>query len=221
MSGSGDLVFVYGTLRRGASNHWRIAGAEFVAEAWVLGRLYPIDWYPGMVLDDDGVPVRGEVYRVDAELLRHLDAFEGVQGDEADEYARVRVEVQQNEGPGLEVWLWEYRRPVGHRKPIVPADWVNPGPRETFPMFVLLAVVLGIGGLVAFRLWRNAWWWGDLPKWLRWAVIPVTHVAFIGLCANAAQWRNERERAVAWVAFALVCILGVGGALLGVMGLLR
>ncbi len=99
MSGAGELVFVYGTLRRGASNHWRMEEAEFVGEAWVLGHLYPIDWYPGMVLDDDGVPVRGEVYRVGSELLGELDEFEGVRGEVADEYARVRTEVRRKEGP--------------------------------------------------------------------------------------------------------------------------
>ncbi|HBM76597.1 MAG TPA: hypothetical protein DD438_00690, partial [Verrucomicrobiales bacterium] len=42
------LVFVYGTLRRGFSNHFRLGKAPFVKEGWILGRLYRIDWYPGM-----------------------------------------------------------------------------------------------------------------------------------------------------------------------------
>ena len=127
------MVFVYGTLRRGASNHWRMEEAEFVCEAWVLGHLYPIDWYPGMVLDGAGVPVQGEVYRVGAELLEKLDEFEGVTGAGlvADEYARVKAEAQQRQGPKMDVWVWEYRRDVGTRQEIVPADWVNPERGET------------------------------------------------------------------------------------------
>ncbi len=127
MNGGGELVFVYGTLRRGASNHWRMEEAEFVCEAWVLGQLYAIDWYPGMVLEDGGVPVRGDVYRVSGDLLGRLDEFEGVTGGETDEYVRVKTNIQLKVGPGMEAWVWEYRRDVGERKPMVPADWVNPG----------------------------------------------------------------------------------------------
>jgi gamma-glutamylcyclotransferase (GGCT)/AIG2-like uncharacterized protein YtfP len=208
MSGTSELVFVYGTLRRGASNHWRMEEAEFVTEAWVLGHLYLIDWYPGMVLDDDGVPVRGEVYRVDTALLAKLDEFEGVGGE--DEYARVKTEVRQDTGPGMEAWVWEYRRDVRERKEIGPADWVNPGPRETLPMFVMLSILFTVGGVVALRMWQQTWLWDDAPVWLRVAVIPVVHIAMIGLCANAAQWRNERWRSVAWIAFGVAWIVDLG-----------
>ncbi|MEO8614231.1 MAG: gamma-glutamylcyclotransferase family protein, partial [Luteolibacter sp.] len=45
------MVFVYGTLRRGGSNHFRMDGAEFITAGRIAGRMYKIDWYPGLVLD--------------------------------------------------------------------------------------------------------------------------------------------------------------------------
>jgi gamma-glutamylcyclotransferase (GGCT)/AIG2-like uncharacterized protein YtfP len=46
-----------------------MAGAEFVTAGTIRGRMYRIDWYPGLVLDDSGDEIQGEVYAVDAELL--------------------------------------------------------------------------------------------------------------------------------------------------------
>ena len=44
MSGAGELLFVYGTLRRGASNAARMEGAEYVRAGRVRGRMYVVDW---------------------------------------------------------------------------------------------------------------------------------------------------------------------------------
>ncbi len=66
------MVFVYGTLRQGASNHFRLEGATTLGEAWVLGQLYRIDWYPGLLLDDDGIPVK-EAPAVAGPGVRGLD----------------------------------------------------------------------------------------------------------------------------------------------------
>ena len=74
-------MFVYGTLKRGGSNHACLAGQAFVGDARTAPgfRLYELDGYPGMVPeagDRDGV--FGEVWEVDAVCLSHLDALEGV-----------------------------------------------------------------------------------------------------------------------------------------------
>ena len=117
-SGEGELVFVYGTLRAGASNHHRMSGAEPVGRATVRGRLYRIDWYPGLVIDPAGEVVTGEVYRVTGELLATLDDFEG------GEYGRVRAAVE-----GLEkveaVWVWEYRPRTDEAQRISGGDWLE------------------------------------------------------------------------------------------------
>ena len=76
MSSNTERVFVYGTLRRGGSNHFRMANAEFVTTATLHGRLYRIDWYPALVLDPAGDEIQGEVFDVPPEQMAELDAFE-------------------------------------------------------------------------------------------------------------------------------------------------
>jgi len=79
--GASHLVFVYGTLKRGAHNHAVLAGQTLVAAARTVPgyRLYVVADYPGMVKDAaDRVGVAGEIWSVDDKALARLDAFEGV-----------------------------------------------------------------------------------------------------------------------------------------------
>lgn len=85
MVGMKEVVFVYGTLRSGASNDWRMAGARFLGAGRVRGVMVKVDWYPGVVLQGEGW-VSGEIYEVGLESLRDLDEFEGV--GEGGEYRR-------------------------------------------------------------------------------------------------------------------------------------
>jgi gamma-glutamylcyclotransferase (GGCT)/AIG2-like uncharacterized protein YtfP len=76
-----SLVFVYGTLKRGGSNHHFMADASFVGNAQTPPgyTLYEITGYPGMVRDEgDREGVRGEVWSVGDECLADLDVLEGV-----------------------------------------------------------------------------------------------------------------------------------------------
>jgi gamma-glutamylcyclotransferase (GGCT)/AIG2-like uncharacterized protein YtfP len=74
------LLFVYGTLKRGCRNHRHIAGQDFVGAARTATGCHLVDLggYPGIVANGDSGEVEGEVWRVDADALRRLDAFEGV-----------------------------------------------------------------------------------------------------------------------------------------------
>jgi gamma-glutamylaminecyclotransferase len=75
------LLFVYGTLKRGCSNHAQMAGQEFVGLARTAPgyTLYDLGGYPGIAADaDDQNGIVGEVWNVDADALRRLDHFEGV-----------------------------------------------------------------------------------------------------------------------------------------------
>lgn len=74
-------LFVYGTLKRGCSNHRMMAGAEFVGPARTVAgfRLFNLGGFPAIAAvagDKDGVV--GEVWSLDASVLARLDAFEGV-----------------------------------------------------------------------------------------------------------------------------------------------
>ncbi|MGD9418084.1 MAG: gamma-glutamylcyclotransferase family protein [Verrucomicrobiota bacterium JB025] len=121
----GALVFVYGTLRRGASNHFRMDGARFVAEGTVGGRIFRIDWYPGLVLGDGGERIVGEVFEVGPELLAELDVFEGVSAAaEESEYRRVKTEVRCADGTVVEAWVWEWLGESNEADHLAGGDWL-------------------------------------------------------------------------------------------------
>lgn len=126
MNAERELVFVYGTLRSGGSNHFRMAGADFIAAGKVSGRMYRIDWYPGLVLGADGDEISGEVYAAGLELLAALDVFEGVSAEEVEgsEYRRVRAEVDTGAGNPVLAWVWEWRGTVEESKRIPGGDWL-------------------------------------------------------------------------------------------------
>ena len=119
-------VFVYGALRKGASNGWRMARANFVGEATVLGTLVKVDWYPGLVLRGD-TKVKGEVYDVDAQTLRELDEFEGLGSEDTrnDEYKRVMSKVELETGECLECEVYEWQLGVADYEMVENGDWLT------------------------------------------------------------------------------------------------
>lgn len=78
-------LFVYGTLKRGQSNHGYLRGQQFISMAMTQPRyrLHDLGGYPGMVLDEcDGISIHGEIWDVDAECLALLDKLEDIEGGE-------------------------------------------------------------------------------------------------------------------------------------------
>jgi gamma-glutamylcyclotransferase (GGCT)/AIG2-like uncharacterized protein YtfP len=79
-----QLVFVYGTLKRGHGNNRILTqgGSEFVGEAVTkpLYRLWSVAYFPGLTEDfENGKAIQGELWRVkNQETMRRLDALEGV-----------------------------------------------------------------------------------------------------------------------------------------------
>ncbi len=122
MENPDEIIFVYGTLRMGASNHHRLEGSRFLGGGIVRGRMFRIAWYPGVVLDPDAGDVAGELHAVDPAMLAALDEYEG------SEYLRTRVSVDRGPGmPPLDAWIWEYRMPVGGLARIASGDWLAAG----------------------------------------------------------------------------------------------
>ncbi len=205
MTDGREVVFVYGTLRRGASNHWRMEGAEYVGKAVVRGRMYRISWYPGLVRDRKVGEVVGEIYGVSRELLASLDRFEG------DEFGRVRAEVQRVEAPdGTEsVWLWEWKGDARH--PVVRGgDWVEAERPVPKPLFLAIAWVAVLAGPAVTLLTGPA---ASHPVWLKLAGLFSSSVVMAA--AGGFSWyRNERGRR-----WALIPLL-LGGGLMVWCGLL-
>jgi len=110
-----SLVFVYGTLKRGACNHSYLAGQRFVGEtSSVPGfTLYALTGYPGLVcdpLDEEGVC--GELWEVDETALQGLDALEGL---EEGLYRRGPIPLL-GDFSGLEVETYYYLRSLAGRR---------------------------------------------------------------------------------------------------------
>lgn len=105
------FVFVYGSLRKGASNHWRLDEAIFIRKEAVAGTLLKIDWYPGLILGGESL-VKGELYQVSPELLAELDAFEGI--GQTGEYRRVKVG---------DFWVYEWLKGTEGYEMIRSGDW--------------------------------------------------------------------------------------------------
>ena len=110
-SPSPDVIFTYGTLMSGERNHDLLASQVVRAygPARVTGAsLVYIDWYPGLVLSDDG-SVHGELYEVDdiETSLEALDAYEDFlgYGTEGSLYRRSLVSAVASDGATL---AWTY-----------------------------------------------------------------------------------------------------------------
>lgn len=115
-----DLIFVYGTLKRGYDHLMarRLADeADWIGPATCRGSLYLLGAYPGLVLSpDEGGFVHGDLYalRGDANLLAALDDYEGcgTSDPEPHPYLRATIDVMMPGGPVTQAWTYVYRRPI-------------------------------------------------------------------------------------------------------------
>ncbi len=119
-----ERIFVYGSLRKRASNGWRMKDARWLGPAEVGGTLVKVDWYPGLVLGNRG-QVMGEVYEVGSDLLKELDEFEGIGTDQGNgEYRRVRARVSLG-GKTVEVWIYEWLKGIDDYEMVESGDWLT------------------------------------------------------------------------------------------------
>lgn len=76
-----NLLFTYGTLKRGERAHDRLikdAGGEFVGPALTMTRFVMFSsGYPMIFLNGNGHYVEGEVYRLSKKTMEHCDSYEG------------------------------------------------------------------------------------------------------------------------------------------------
>jgi gamma-glutamylcyclotransferase (GGCT)/AIG2-like uncharacterized protein YtfP len=120
-------VFVYGTLRRGGRNDInRLAPApRYLGMGEVQGKLYHIDWYPGLTLGgNEAVTVVGEVYEITPQLEATLDAIECIVPGEGSEYFKRELAVEV-EGRPVSCLVYEVnpdrvrgKQLIGH------GDWI-------------------------------------------------------------------------------------------------
>lgn len=74
-----QLVFVYGTLKRGQPGECYMGGGKFIGMCSIPGVLLHLGRYPGLV-EHNLCRVTGEVYQVNWEIMEGLDYYENVGG---------------------------------------------------------------------------------------------------------------------------------------------
>lgn len=128
---SPTAIFAYGTLMTGQRSHHLLASR--VRRAHVPARvagasLVRIDWYPGLVLHDEGV-VHGELYELDdiGAVLEELDSYEDFSGYQSDGslYRRSLVRALTSDGSML-AWTYVYLGDTDAVSRIPSGRWTTP-----------------------------------------------------------------------------------------------
>jgi gamma-glutamylcyclotransferase (GGCT)/AIG2-like uncharacterized protein YtfP len=124
-----DLLFVYGTLRRGCWNDIaRIAPtASYAGKAQLRGRLFDLGTYPALLLDGQADLADGELYRVPADAWGPLDDLEQpVSKERPDgEYFKLVVGVTLPDGSVSEAWTYAANaQALKLDAPIAESDWI-------------------------------------------------------------------------------------------------
>lgn len=106
-----QLVAVYGTLKRGKSNHELLEDATFLGEQMISGfTMYTNGAYPAVVPGNGEIKV--EVYSINQSIRRQLDILEGFtgrRGSPQNHYDIMEIRTQYGKA-----WLYIYsRRPEG------------------------------------------------------------------------------------------------------------
>ena len=116
-------LFVYGTLKKGGSNFWRVERfVTVVLPGWSLaGQLYNVGSYPGLIVPGER-SIRGEILVSESldEMLRVTDELEG------DEYRRVLAEVQNGEEVSQHAWVYIYGRDISRLERLDIDEWYQP-----------------------------------------------------------------------------------------------
>lgn len=123
----GDLIFVYGTLRKGEradlSKKQSNFGVLYIGDDEINGMMYHFGAYPGVVaapgeFDPRKPIVHGEVFLArDASIIALLDAYEG--------YPSFFDRCQIGTRSGRTVWVYTYPHPVTKEQHIQGGDWVR------------------------------------------------------------------------------------------------
>ena len=124
---TGTTLFIYGTLKRGQTNHHLLAEQCYLGEVATARRfrLLSLGWYPGLAearTDRVGLSIEGEAWEVTRKCLEILDHYEG------SEYRRCRIELMPSDVVHVSMPIQAYLlREPDWSLPDVGARW-NPSP---------------------------------------------------------------------------------------------
>ena len=111
-----ELVFVYGTLRAGESNHGLLESSEYLGSCQTASQfaLFDLGPYPAVIRGTKAIV--GEVYCVDIPTMKNLDRLE--------EYPKLydRIKTQT---PFGSAWIYLYQGSTELHSVIESNDWKN------------------------------------------------------------------------------------------------
>jgi len=128
-----NYLFVYGTLMK-ASDHpmhrLLLPHCQLVSYAWILGKLYQIGHYPGVIESHiTHERVYGELYQLSHTdcVLAQLDDYEECSAafPTPHEYLRKQVTVYLSETNMQQAWTYIYNHPVNEKNCILSGDYTN------------------------------------------------------------------------------------------------
>lgn len=130
---SHDYLFVYGTLRRDSNSemyHLLARYGQFVGDASCQGKLYMVDYYPGLVPSDNPRDVvYGEVYKLSCPdiVLSRLDDYEecSPKCSKPTEFVRRKENVQTKCDEVITAWVYIYDRPTDGLQLIKSGDFLR------------------------------------------------------------------------------------------------
>jgi gamma-glutamylcyclotransferase (GGCT)/AIG2-like uncharacterized protein YtfP len=121
----GDLLFVYGTLRKGEradlSRSSHSMCVDFVGEDSINGEIYNLGWYPGLKYTTDDFntefpTVEGDVFRIrSSSVVPFLDAYEG--------YPNLYNRIETRTASGKVVWVYTYNHAVSEGQLVRAGNW--------------------------------------------------------------------------------------------------
>jgi gamma-glutamylcyclotransferase (GGCT)/AIG2-like uncharacterized protein YtfP len=112
-----ELVFVYGSLRRGQSHQALLRHAKYVGVHKTEPRytMFSLGAFPAVVAGGCSV-ITGEVFAMDQTMLSRLDEFEDCPG----EYVRTEISTRYGKA-----WIYVFRCAPTAAATVTSGDWCN------------------------------------------------------------------------------------------------
>ncbi len=126
-----DFLFVYGLLQSNFNNPYADLlknNAANLGKGYCFGRLYEIDGYPGLIIDEDSKDqVYGTIYQIKNQaIFSQLDLFEGIGERFSKPYQYMRIQIKcYQEMQDFSAWAYVYNWSVNGKKLILSGDYLE------------------------------------------------------------------------------------------------